>query len=91
MVVIFIAGGLATIFDIFAVLSGELRCFGTLLTVAFWVGGYRYMGSVISGVILGSCVSYIVFLVVTFGFMAITVGNLAAVEGISNIFHYFKK
>lgn len=87
----YIAGGIAAIFDVFAVIAGSLRCFGTLLTIAFWIGGYRYTNSITDGVILGSCASYIVFILVTFVFMAITAGISAAVNGISNLFHLFKK
>lgn len=87
----YIAGGLATIFDIIAVFTGALRCFGSLITIACWIRGYTLTHSIVSGVILGSCASYIVIVVVTFLFMAITAGTGAAIAGITKFFHLFKK
>ena len=45
----YLAGGIAAVFDILALISGELRCLGTIITVGFWVSAYRQTGSLVDG------------------------------------------
>lgn len=82
----YIAGGLSAISDIFAIITGELRCFGTLATIASWTVCYRFTGSIIDGVVLGSCISSIVLVVSTFAFLVVTAGIGAAFSAISHFF-----
>lgn len=75
------AGSIATVLDIISIISGELRCFGTIITVVSWVAGYRYTGSLWSGMLLGSCVSTVIMTIGIFVFYFVTMGMGAAIGG----------
>ena len=76
--------------DIIALIQGELRCFGTIITIAFWISGYKETGAFWSGLILGSCASTILIVFGTFIFISITTGVGAAIAGLMGIFEWIK-
>lgn len=86
----YIAGGLVFLSDALAFLNGSLRCFGTLLTIIFWIGAYDYTGSIVDGVCLGSCASSIILMISTFVFIAVTAGFGAAIAGVLKFVDRFK-
>lgn len=86
----YIAGGLTAVMDIIALIQGELRCFGTIITIAFWISGYKETGAFWSGLILGSCASTILIVFGTFIFISITTGVGAAIAGLMGIFEWIK-
>ena len=74
----YICGAIVTLADIYSILDGELRCFGTLATMVCWRVGYDVTGSIIDGILLGSCASTVVLVVAMFVFLAVTGGIGAA-------------
>lgn len=86
----YLAGGIVVVFDILALISGELGCFGTIVTIAFWFSAYRYTGSFWDGLILGSSLSTVVVLVVSFIIEVFTAGISAAFIGLISIFDWIK-
>ncbi len=86
----YLAGGIAAVFDILALISGELRCLGTIITIAFWVSAYRQTGSIWDALVLGSCLSTVVMVVVSFIFMAFTAGISVAISGLTSMFDWIK-
>lgn len=86
----YLAGGITAVFDILALISGELRCYGTIVTIGFWVSAYRYTGSFWEGLALGSCLSTIVMVVAFFIFMAFTAGISVAISGLTSMFDWIK-
>lgn len=86
----YLAGGIAAIFDILALISGELRCLGTIITVGFWGSAYRQTGSLVDGLVLGSCLSTVVMVVVSFIFMTFTAGISVAISGLTSIYDWIK-
>lgn len=71
-------------------ISGELRCLGTIITVGFWVSAYRQTGSLVDGLVLGSCLSTVVMVVVFFIFMTFTAGISVAISGLTSIYDWIK-
>lgn len=86
----YLAGGIAAFFDILALISGELRCFGTIVTIGFWYYAYQLTGSFWDGLVLGSSLSTVVVVVATFIFMAFTAGISVAFSGLVSIFNWIK-
>ena len=86
----YLAGGIAAIFDILALINGELRCLGTIITVGFWVSAYRQTDSLVDGLVLGSCLSTVVMVVVIFIFMTFTAGISVAFSGLTSIYDWIK-
>ncbi len=37
----YLAGGIAAVLDIIAIINGDLGCFGAIITIVFWVLGYQ--------------------------------------------------
>ena len=87
----YLAGGIAAVFDILDLISGELRCLGTIITIGFWVSAYKQTGSFWDGLVLGSCLSTVVMVVVSFIFMAFTAGFSVAISGLTSMFDWIKK
>ena len=86
----YLAGGIAAVFDIIALTSGELRCFGTIVTMVFWYYAYRLTGSFWDGFVLGSCLSTIVIVIVSFILEVFTIGIVAAIAGLTSLFDWLK-
>ena len=86
----YIAGGLTAVMDILSLIRGELRFIGTIITISFWITGYKVMGAFWDGLIWGSCASTIVIVFGTFVFIAITTGIGAAIAGLMGIFEWIK-
>ena len=86
----YLAGGISAVFDILALLSGEYRCFGTILTVSFWYSAYQYTGSFWDGLVLGSSFSIVIMVIAYFVFIAFTAGIGAAISGLVFIFDWIK-
>lgn len=86
----YLVGGIVAFFDVIALISGELRCLGTIVTLVFWYSAYRLTGSVVDGIILGSSASTVFMVVITFVFMAFTAGIGAAFSGLISIFDRLK-
>lgn len=86
----YLAGGLSALLDIFALIGGQLRCFGTILTIVFWVNGYQITGSVLDGMIWGSCISSIVMVIGSFVLLTVTTGIGAAIAGVMGVFEWMK-
>lgn len=84
--IFYIMGGIAAILDIISILSGELRCFGTIITVACWCGGYKVTGSIWDGIVLGSCFSTILML----GIALVSPLIMIVIGGILNVFEWIK-
>ena len=80
------AGGITMVLDIVALISGQLRCLGSIITIAFWVTCYNHTGKFWDGLILGSCTSTIVMLIGTFVLVAITSGVGTAIVGLTRFF-----
>ena len=77
----YIAGGLCLIMDVISLFNGQLRCWGSIVTIVFWIIGYRVVGSFWNGLIWGTCVSTLVLTlfalamsVFTFGIGGVMVG-----------------
>lgn len=86
----YLAGGIATVFDVLALISGELRCLGTIVTVAFWFYGYQLTSSFWDGLMLGSCMSTVVMVVASFAFMLFSTGLSAAISGLTSVIDWIK-
>lgn len=84
----YLAGGISAVFDILALISGELRCLGTIVTVVFWYYAYRLTGSFWDGLVLGSSISTVIIVVASFLFMVFTAGIGAAISGLASIFDW---
>jgi len=86
----YIMGGIAAIMDIISILRGELQCFGTIITIACWIGGYKITGSVWDGILLGSCFSTILLLgaALTMPVLTLIIGAIGAFfEWIGKLFN----
>lgn len=86
----YIAGGIAAVLDVLSLLTGELRCAGSFITIVFWIAGYLLTDSVWDGIILGSCASSILMIVGTFIFVAFTAGIGAALTGFTNLIEWVR-
>lgn len=86
----YLAGGISALLDVFALIGGQLRCFGTIFTILFWVTGYKITGSVLDGLIWGSCISSVVMVIGTFVFVTFTTGIGAAIAGLVGVFEWMK-
>lgn len=86
----YLAGGISAILNVLALISGKLRCFGTIATIVFWYHAYRLTGSFWDGVILGSSLSTVIMVIISFVFIAFTVGIGAAVSSLKSLFDRIK-
>ena len=86
----YLAGGIAAIYDILALVGGELRCLGTIITIIFWYNAYRLTGSFWDGLILVSCISTVAIVIASFITLVFTAGIGAAFHGLTSFFDWLK-
>lgn len=86
----YLAGGIAAVFDIIALISGELRCLGTIITIVFWRAAYQLTDSFWDALILGSCLSSVFMVAAAFILMVFTTGFSAAIGGLTSLFDWMK-
>jgi hypothetical protein len=86
----YLAGGISAFMTVASIILGDLRCFGTLVTVFCVVSGYRLTGSFWQGLILGSCVSDLIYTIIGFFFMLLTSGISVALTTLFSIFGWIK-
>lgn len=80
------AGSITLVLDVVALVSGALRCLGSIITIAFWISCYNHLGKFWDGLILGSCTSTLVMLIGIFIFFVFTAGFGAAIAGLTSLF-----
>ena len=86
----YFAGGFVAIFDVLALISGGLRCLGSIVTIAFWCYGYKLTSSFWDGLILGSCMSTLIMIAATFILMVISAGFETAVSELASVINWIK-
>lgn len=82
----YLAGGIVAISEILLLISGELRCFGTIATGVSWYYAYQLTGSFVDGLVLGSSLSIVIMVVA----MAFTAGFGTAIFGLTSLFDWIK-
>lgn len=58
----YVAGGISAIMDISSIIGGTLNLRPLIVTIVSMIGACIYTHSIIDGIILGSCASYIIML-----------------------------
>lgn len=80
MTLFYWTGSIVAVLDILAVLSGNLRCWGTLLTLVCWRIAFGQTGSLWEGLILGSCYSFMgVMAMMSLVFIPIILGGIVGI------------
>ena len=78
----YIAGGIATLQNVTALLNGDLRCFGSIVTIVCWYTGIQHTGSFWTGLLIGSCVSAILIVLYSLVLILVTAGIGVGIGGI---------
>lgn len=73
MWLLYVAGGLITFVEVTELVSGRNGCLESIAKIAIWIMGYTIVGSILDGVLFGSCISFISSIVANWVYIKILI------------------